>query len=153
MIIEKRSNNDPEEHRLTKPDSGATANASRRHAQRARSLRAMVSHASDVRCETTKSGLTLLAREVTRPRRLKTLRVLGGMAPGPSTTVKSVELDLIGDFFWKESARNMRVCDLIESVRRRFLISYREAEVSVTEYVRALGARGLITVTLPRDVQ
>jgi hypothetical protein len=49
---------------------------------------------------------------------------------------------------WEECGRERRVCDIIDQVRARFRISYREAELSVTEFIRALGSRGLLAVTL-----
>jgi len=94
------------------------------------------------------NGRTVIGYTVERPRRLRLLRVLGGFPAGKEKQQRNLELDLIGTMVWEECGRERRVCDIIDRVRARFRISYRGAELSVTELIRALGSRGLLAVTL-----
>jgi hypothetical protein len=115
---------------------------------RFRSLRARVRLMPEVSVGVGENGRTVIGYTVERPRRLRLLRVLGGFPAGKEKQQRNLELDLIGTMVWEECGRERRVCDIIDQVRARFRISYREAELSVTEFIRALGSRGLLAVTL-----
>lgn len=120
-----------------------------RQRQRARSLQARVRRNGNVRFRLNGQGRAILTHRVPRPSRLRFLRLIGGLSAGSGEIEKNVELDLIGTLVWESCEREPRVCDLIESVRARFKISYREAELSVTEFIRSMGSRGLLSVVLP----
>ncbi len=118
---------------------------------RDRSLKARILPLKSARTEWTRQGRVRLEFEVSRPQSLRFLRMLGSLSAGPTTETRIIELDLIGSMIWKSCDGRTRVCDVIEDVRRLFLISYREAERSVTEYIQTLGNRGLISLELPPE--
>lgn len=120
---------------------------SRRRA-RLRSLRARVRRMPDAAWETNERGRVVLRYWVERPRALRLLRFLGAMPPGPERRPRHLELDLIGTRVWEACEARPRVCDLIAEIRERFRISHREAELSVTEFIRVMGSRGLLGVEL-----
>ncbi len=113
---------------------------------RARSLNARVRRRKEVYSEINNQGRTVLTYTFPRPRRLRGLRLLAGLDSGPQKIKRKLELDLIGSLVWERCDRSPKVRQLIADVRQRFLISYREAELSVTEFIRAMGSRGLLSV-------
>lgn len=115
---------------------------------RARALDARVRWREPVQAARDAQDLVVLTYTVQRPQRLRLLRAIGGLGSGPRTTVKTLALDMIGTQVWDACAAGPRVRDLVDTVRTRFRISHREAELSVSEFVRALGARGLLNVEL-----
>lgn len=115
---------------------------------RVRSLRARVRRMPGVTADVNAKGRTVLKFTVERPRGLRFLRVLGGLPSGPVRQERSLELDLIGNLVWEASGKESRVCEIIAAIRDRFKISHREAELSVTEFVRALGSRGILAVVM-----
>jgi hypothetical protein len=119
--------------------------------RRRRSLRARVQRSVSATVEVLEHGRTALGYTVERPRHLRFLRLLGGLPAGPEKQPRTVELDLIGSLVWEECGRDRRVCEIIDLVRDRFRISHREAELSVTEFIRGLGSRGLLSVVLEPD--
>jgi hypothetical protein len=116
--------------------------------RRLRSLRARVQRSALATEELLEKGRLALGYTVERPRHLRFLRLIGGLPAGPEQQLRKVELDLIGTLVWEECGRNRRVCEIIDLVRDRFRISHREAELSVTEFIRGLGSRGLLSVVL-----
>jgi hypothetical protein len=119
--------------------------------RRFRSLRARVERSATVTFHINEKGRTVITYPVQRPRRLRVLRLLGGLVPGPARQERTLELDLIGSLVWEECGRGHRVSEMIELLEKRFRISHREAELSVTEFIRALGSRGVLSVVLPRE--
>ena len=119
--------------------------------QRLRSLRSMVSVDPEITSEVNAEGCMVVTYQYQRPAGLRFLRTAGGMAGGEETKDRTVELDLIGSLIWQQCDGRVRVCDLVESVRKRFQISYREAELSVTQFVKDLGSRGLLRLVMPED--
>ncbi|MFO7535297.1 MAG: PqqD family protein [Kiritimatiellia bacterium] len=115
---------------------------------RLRSLRARVRISPEATVRMGENGRAILAWTVERPRSLRLLRLLGGLPAGPEKQAKKLELDMIGSLVWRECGRNRRVCEIIDLLRERFRISHREAELSVTDFIRSLGARGLLGVEL-----
>ena len=134
-------------------DAGAGLSEARE--QRLRSLRARVQRSGSASVEVLPNGRMVLGYTVERPRRLRFLRLLGGLPAGPEKQPRKVELDLIGALVWAECGRDRRVCEIVELIRDRFRISHREAELSVTEFIRNLGSRGLLSVVLepPSDLK
>ena len=127
----------------------AAANQGRR-TPRQRSLQSRVLLSKEAEWELTDQGLVRVVQKVQRPAKLRLLRLLASMPAGASVEKRTVELDLIGSMIWQACKEKVRVCDLVELVRREFQISYREAESSVTEYVKVLGGRGLLGVQVPK---
>lgn len=128
--------------------SQADSGLSDHEKQRLRSLRARVQPSESASVERLENGRLVLGYKVDRPRHLRFLRLIGGLPAGPGEKEKKVELDLIGTLVWEECGRNRRVCEIIDLIRDRFRISHREAELSVTEFIRGLGSRGLLSVVL-----
>ena len=115
---------------------------------RRRALEARVLRSKTVRAESGEDQLVRLRLEVDRPRALRVLRALASLPAGAATEARTVELDLIGSMVWRACNGATRVCDIVEQVRRDLQVSHREAELSVTTYVRTLGNRGLVSVEL-----
>jgi hypothetical protein len=130
-------------------EEAGPAEASGRRSGRRRSLEARVLPSEKVSTEWTQEGLARLQFAISRRPALRALRILGSLPSRPATETRTVELDLIGSMIWRCCDGRTRVCDIIRRVRQDFLISYHEAERSVTEYVRTLGSRGLIRLEMP----
>jgi hypothetical protein len=115
---------------------------------RDRSLAARIRRSGEVQWQVNERDRVMLQYEHVRPLSLKVLRALASL-PTQSRQQKKVELDLIGSMIWQACDGQTRVRDIVEQVRRQFKITYREAEISVTEYVKTLGGRGLILLEMP----
>lgn len=57
---------------------------------------------------------------------------------------RKIELDEIGTFVWNHCDGRTNVRALIKKLCKRFKLSYREGEVSLTQYLRTLARRNLI---------
>lgn len=57
---------------------------------------------------------------------------------------RKIELDEIGTFVWNHCDGRNNVRALIKKLCKRFKLSYREGEVSLTQYLRTLARRNLI---------
>ena len=90
----------------------------------------------------------VLRYEHVRPVRLRLLRALSAL-PIKGHEPRRVELDLIGSMIWQACDGKTRVREIIELLRREFRITAREAEISVTEYIKTLGSRRLIELEMP----
>jgi hypothetical protein len=115
---------------------------------RQRSLAARIRRSRDVTWHLNDHDRVVLQYEHVRPLGLRLLRLLA-QQPTTSREMRKVELDLIGSIIWQACDGKTRVRDIIEHVHREFRISPREAEVSVTEYVKTLGNRGWILLEMP----
>jgi len=127
-------------HQASSP--GETITEARTH--REASLAAYVRQSSEVR-ESGDSGAVRLHYTLRRTLRLRALRLLAGQ-PGEKIQHRTTELDAMGADLWRTCADPVRVCELIERMVIDRQISYREAELSVTHYVRWLGERGILKV-------
>ena len=63
---------------------------------------------------------------------------------------KKIELDEIGTFVWDQCDGRTNVRALIDKVCKRFRLSYREGEVSLTQYLKTLARRNLIGLAVTR---
>ncbi len=63
---------------------------------------------------------------------------------------RKIELDEIGAFVWKQCDGRTSVRVLIDRLCKRFKLSYREGEVSLTQYLRSLAKRNLIGMAVNR---
>jgi hypothetical protein len=114
---------------------------------RLRALNALAMQQKNVRSESNARGNLVLRHDVPRRAKLRILRFLAGERPG-KTVEKFVELDLLGSLIWQTCQQPIAVRDLINIVRRRFQISYKEAETSVTDFIKSMGNRGLLAVKI-----
>ena len=63
---------------------------------------------------------------------------------------RKIVLDELGTFVWERCDGETTVRDLIGSFAQRYKLGRREAEVSLTEYLKTLAKRGLIGIAVPR---
>lgn len=67
----------------------------------------------------------------------------------PSATTRKLELDELGGYVWRLLDGRNRVVDVIEAFATAHRLSEEEAEPAVTQFLRALGKRGLIAMAEP----
>ena len=137
------------------PDDGSAATAALRgpaeRTDRQRSLEAVLRQSDEVRTEWNQDQCARLHFETRRPRALRALRTLGALPAGEAVQERTVDLDLVGSMIWRACNGQTRVCDVVEDIREGLQVSYREAEMSVTDYIRTLGGRGLIVLEMPEE--
>lgn len=88
--------------------------------------------------------------EITIPR-LEALwvRVLARVFYVPKA--RKLVLDELGTYVWERCDGSTTVKDLVAGFSERYKLGRREAEVSLTEYLKLLAKRGLIGIAVPRD--
>ncbi|GAB4340391.1 MAG: hypothetical protein Kow0089_14000 [Desulfobulbaceae bacterium] len=59
---------------------------------------------------------------------------------------RKLELDELGTAVWRMIDGRKEVAELIDEFRREYRLDHREAELSVTAFLRELGRRGLIAL-------
>lgn len=89
--------------------------------------------------EETKSGAVRISVPV---RQTWWTRLMRRLTQAPR--YRKIELDEIGTYVWKQCDGQTTVAGLIEKLCRRFNLSHREGEVSLTQYLRELARRGVI---------
>jgi hypothetical protein len=99
--------------------------------------------------DVTDQGHVKLSYMVAQPPKLRLFRALAAQPIGTPTQRRTVELDMVGSLIWRRCGDMPTVLELIEDVMRAFQISYREAELSVSMYVKMLGQRGLLILHMP----
>jgi hypothetical protein len=88
---------------------------------------------------------------VTLPRREDTTgRLLSWVFMVPES--RPIVLDEIGTMIWGLCDGKHSFADLSVALAERYTITSREAEVSLAEFLRRLGKRGMIAFALPKDV-
>ncbi len=65
---------------------------------------------------------------------------------------KPVVLDEIGTMVWKMCDGEHSVHDIAEELVKRYKITMREAEISLAEFLRRLGKRGMVAFALPAEI-
>ena len=97
----------------------------------------------EARTEVRENGLVLITYEVAVRPWFGKLASKVGMWDGRPMT-KQLELDEIGSFVWSlfDDARTVR--EVVDLFMERYKVQRREATLSVTEFIRMLGQRGLI---------
>lgn len=65
---------------------------------------------------------------------------------------RPVVLDEIGSFVWKLCDGQRSFADIAAALSREYTITMREAEVSLAEFMRRLGRRGMIAFVLPKEI-
>lgn len=63
---------------------------------------------------------------------------------------RQVVLDTVGADIWALCDGHHTVADVIGAVARKYRLNRKEAEVSVTTYMRQLGKRGLLAFAIPK---
>jgi hypothetical protein len=63
-----------------------------------------------------------------------------------------VTLDLVGGFVWKHCDGTHSVTDLVNLMAEEFKVGRREIEVSLTQYLKTLGARGMVGFLMPKEI-
>ena len=64
-----------------------------------------------------------------------------------------IALDEVGADIWELCDGNHTVAQLVEAVGKKHKLNRKEAEVSLTTYLRQLGKRGLIVFAVKKDVE
>jgi len=65
-------------------------------------------------------------------------------AGDPAPALRKLQLDILGTEVWNLMDGSRTVGDVIQVFARQYHLPYREAEMSVTLFIRHLGRRGLI---------
>ena len=65
---------------------------------------------------------------------------------------RPVVLDEVGSFVWRMCDGQHSVADIVEALSEKYNLTTREVEVSLNEYLRMLGKRGMILVAVPKDI-
>lgn len=65
---------------------------------------------------------------------------------------RPVVLDEVGTFVWESCDGNLSVTDLVASMADRYTIGRREVEISLTEYLKTLGKRGMVGMLIDRAI-
>ena len=65
---------------------------------------------------------------------------------------RPVVLDEVGTFVWHLCDGEHSVEQIAAELSREYKLSHREVEVSLNEYLKMLGRRGMIAVAVPREV-
>ena len=76
-----------------------------------------------------------------------TRRVVGALLAAPPS--RSIALDEIGSEIWRRCDGQNSVRDLIRFMMERYQFARKEADASVTTYLRQLGKRGLVGFAMP----
>ena len=88
---------------------------------------------------------------VTLPRREDTTgKLLSWVFMVPES--RPIVLDEIGTLIWGLCDGKHSFADLSAALAEKYSITAREAEVSLAEFLRSLGKRGMIAFALPKDV-
>lgn len=98
-----------------------------------------------VREEVLASGDLLLSYPVTmRPWFARLARRLGG--PEEPVRFRKLQLDELGTAVWHLVDGNRTVRQVVQAFAREHQLHRREAEISVTQFLRTLGKRGIIGI-------
>lgn len=89
------------------------------------------------------SGLVLITYEVAVKPWFGRMASKVGLWDG-RPMVKQLELDEIGSYVWELFDDERTVRDIVEMFMGRYKVQRREAVLSVTEFIRMLGQRGLV---------
>jgi len=88
--------------------------------------------------------------EVVIPRRRDRMgRIMGWLFAVPES--RPVALDEVGTHIWGLCDGEHTVGDLMDALCEEYNLGRREVEVSLTEYLRMLGKRGMIAFMVPED--
>jgi hypothetical protein len=63
---------------------------------------------------------------------------------------RRISLDELGSYVWEQCDGETTVRKIIARFAKRFKLNRKEAEVSITQYLRTLAKKGLIGIMVPR---
>jgi hypothetical protein len=64
---------------------------------------------------------------------------------------RKYDLDRVGSYVWEHCDGRHTVSDLIEGLARKYKLNRKEAEVSLTAFLRILGKRKLVAIAVPAE--
>ena len=64
---------------------------------------------------------------------------------------RKLQLDPVGSYVWRQCDGRHTVQQLIDDLARKYKLNRKEAEVSLTEFLRQLGRKKLIAIAVPKD--
>jgi hypothetical protein len=64
---------------------------------------------------------------------------------------RKIGLDAVGSYVWRRCDGRHTVAELIQDLAQKYRLNRREAEVSLTAFLRQLGRKRLIAIAVPRD--
>lgn len=64
---------------------------------------------------------------------------------------RKLQLDAVGSYVWRQCDGRHTVQQLIDDLARKYKLNRKEAEVSLTEFLRQLGRKKLIAIAVPKD--
>ena len=76
------------------------------------------------------------------------VRRIGGGGPS-KVRIRKIQLDRLGTEVWEMMDNQRSVKEIIAGFAERHQLSQREAEISITQFVRMLGQKGLIGLKAP----
>lgn len=124
-------------------DTTADFNHTRAHA-----LACIPEKYPDIREESLDSGEMILAWQVPyRPLFQRLKRFMGNT--GADGYEKRLQLDLLGVHVWQLMDGQASVKAIADMFAREYSLNPREAEVSVTAFIRSLGGKGLVRLRYP----
>jgi hypothetical protein len=92
---------------------------------------------------TLESGVVVITYPIAmRPWATKLMKKLGGLGDRPA--MKKLQLDELGTEVWKMLDGNRSVNDVIRIFADTHRLHPKEAEVSITQFIRQLGKRGIL---------
>lgn len=65
---------------------------------------------------------------------------------------RPVTLDEVGSFVWQHCDGSRTVAELVALLAKEYTLGKREVEVSLTEYLKTLGKRGMVGFLVPKEL-
>ena len=65
---------------------------------------------------------------------------------------RPIVLDEVGTFVWDMCDGEHSVEQLVQALAEKYKLSQREVEISLNEYLRMLGKRGMIAIAVPKEI-
>lgn len=93
-----------------------------------------------------KDGLVTLGVPLRAPPLLR--KILGRHAG--ETSERDIELDEIGSVVWEMCDGKTTIRNMIQHLSERYKLNRKEAEVSLTAFIRSLAKKGLVAIIVPK---
>ena len=118
------------------------------------SLQAKVIPNPQIRVEEGTDGNTVLLVPITLKRRYKLLTwFIGRAGRAKLPEHKKVELDEVGTIVWKLCDGKHKVKDIVNRISREYKMPRKEAEHSVTTYLKSLVQRQLVAIDMSHAIK
>jgi hypothetical protein len=114
---------------------------------RDQSLSAVVVPSPSVHATRDERGLISL--EVTLPTTPLIERLSKFLGAGGQAAKRKIELDEVGSFVWEMCDGRTPVHEMIARLAAQYKLNRREAEVSLTTFVKTLAGKGLVAIVVP----